>query len=244
MRRLFCLTLTAALLLGACAKSVPPTKTADQYAAEAEQFLQKGKYADAVAAWEKVRDNYYSAELSTLAEMKIGEAQFLGEKYPEATATYELFLKSHPAHPQTGFVLYRLGLCYYRQMLPADRDQTATRNARITLLNLRKLYPDDPHAAEAADLIKVCDDRLAEQDFLVGHFYLRTDKPQATIRRLEPLLSSAPDFSRRDELYFDLLCAYLILDRKDDAQQIFSRLQNEYPASSRIAKARSRLAED
>jgi len=242
MRLLFCLTLISALLLGACTKSVPPTKTAIQYADEAEQFLQRGDYAAAVAAWEKVRDNYYSAELSTLAELKIGEAQFLDENYPEATAAYELFLKAHPAHPQTAFVLYRLGLCYYRQMLPADRDQTATRNARITLLNLRKLYPDDPHAAEAADLVKVCNDRLAEQDFLVGHFYLRTDKPQAASLRLEPLLTSAPDFSRRDELYFDLLCAYLELDRKDDAQQIFARLQNEFPASSRIGKARSRLA--
>jgi len=229
------------LSLGACAKTVPPTKTAAQYADEAERFLQKGKYVDAVAAWEKVRDSYFSAELSTQAELKIAEAYFLDEKFPEATAAYELFLKTHPGHPQTALVLFRLGLCYYRQMLPADRDQTATRNARITFLNLRKLYPDDANAANAAELIKVCDERLAEHEFLIGHFYLRTDKPLAASLRLEPLLAGAPAFSRRAEVYYDLLRAYLALDRDADAKQIFTRMQGEFPDHQLTEKARSLL---
>jgi len=226
-----------ALSLSACAKTVPPTKTAAQYADEAENFLQKGKYPDAVAAWEKVRDSYFSADLSTQAELKIAEAYFLDEKYPEATAAYELFIKTHPGHPQTPLVLYQLGLCYYRQMLPADRDQTATRNARITLLNLRKLYPDDANAAKAAELIKMCEDRLAEHEFLIGHFYLRTDKPLAASLRLEPLLTSAPAFPRRVELYYDLVRAYLALDRNADAKQIFTRMQNEFPDDRLTEKA-------
>lgn len=242
--------LTVVLLLfvigaqSACVKAVPPTKSPKQFAAEAENFLQEGKYTDAVAAWEKVRDNYYSADLSTLAEQKIAEAYFLDEKYPEATAAYELFLKTHPGHPQTAFALFRLGLCYYRQILPADRDQTATRNARITFLNLRKLFPDDPNSAKAAELLKVCDDQLAEHEFLIGHFYLRTDKPLAASLRLEPLLASAPGFSRRDELYYDLLRAYLDLDRAADARQLFTRMQDELPENPLTDKARHLLPGD
>ena len=241
MRLFLFFLLILPLLLSACAKTVPPTKSANQYVEEAEQFLQKGEYADAVAAWEKVRDNYYSAELSTLAELKIADAQFLDEKYPEATSSYELFLKAHPTHPQTAFVLYRLGLCYYRQMLPPDRDQTATRNARITFRNLRKLYPDDARGAEVDQMLKVCNDRLAEQEFLIGDFYLRTGKHQAAAGRLEPLLTSAPDLSRREELYYDLVLINLELFKRQEAEQVFQRLQNEFPQGRLTKKARAAL---
>jgi len=242
MRLRLTLLLLLPLLFSACAKTTPPTKPASYYVEEAEQFLQKGAYSDAVAAWEKVRDNYYSAELSTLAELKIAEAQFLDEKYPEATASYELFLKAHPTHPQTAFVLYRL--CYYRQILPADRDQTATRNARITFRNLRKLFPDDSKAAEVDELLKVCNERLTEQEFLIGDFYLRTGKYQAAAGRLEPLLVGDAPFAQREKLYYDLVQIYFKLGRRNQAEQVVTRLENEFPQGRLTQKVRAALAAD
>lgn len=226
------------LLATACASTVvPPPKTAEHYLEEGEANFEKGRYEDAIANWEKVRDSYFSPELNILSELKIAEAYFLSERYVEAATAYEDFLKQHPDHPRTADVLFQLGLSYFHQMLAPDRDQTATRNALSTFNDLQKRFPDFSRAEELATKIAQCRQRLAEHEVLVGQFYLRTKQYQAASNRISGVLAENPDYPKKDEAYFLLGHAYLMLEQRQRAADAFNSLFREYPASDYVLQA-------
>lgn len=226
------------LLSAACTSTVvPPPRTADYYLQEGEGFFDSGLYEEAIASWEKVRDTYYSPELNVLAEMKIAEAHYLAGNYVEAAAAYEDFLKQHPDHERTAQILYQLGMSYYNQMLSADRDQTATRNALVTFERLLKRFPADPKNEEVGFLAARCRDRLAEHELYVGRFYLRSGDYQAAIHRLEGIFSLYPNYFKRDQVYFYLGQAYLRIGDRQQAITAFNTLFKEFPQSEYIIEA-------
>ncbi len=237
MKNLFS-ALVLLLLASACSSTVvPPPKTADYYLQEGEAFFEEERYDDAIANWEKVRDSYYSPELNILAEMKIAEAYFLSERYVEAATAYEDFLKRHPEHPRTAEIMFQLGLSYYHQMLSPDRDQTTTLNALSTFTDLQKRFPDYPRAHELQEKIAQCQSRLAEHEVIVGNFYLRTKKYQAAANRIRQALDEHPDLANKDEAYYLLGHAYLMLEQRQRAADAFNTLFREYPSSDYVLQA-------
>ncbi len=236
------LPLAMLLFFTACASTqVPPPKTAAFYLEEGESFFEEGLYDDAIAAWEKVRDSYYSPELNILAEQKIAEAYYLAERYTEAAAAYEDFLKQHPSHEEAPKVHYQLGMSYYLQRLSRDRDQTATRNALATFEALLRQYPQAPQAEEVKELASRCRDLLADHEMYVGEFYLRTKRYQAAVGRLEALFTSYPNFYDRDQAYFFLGKAHLMAQNRPKAAEAFNDLFKEFPDSEFILPAQKLL---
>lgn len=241
MRYLMLISLIA-LTLSACGKPVtPPARPADYYLAEGEAMFEKGLYDDAIANWEKVRESYYSPELNIIAELKIAEAYFLAEKYPEAVAAYEDFLKQHPNHDRVPDALFQLGLSYFKQILPPDRDQTATQSAMVTFQDLQKRFPKDRHAEEVEVLIGRCRDSLAAHEVAVGRFYLRTERFDAAINRLEGMFKAYPDYANRDEAWYYLGRAFLEKGEKDKAVKAFNTLSEEFAGSPYRSKAQKAL---
>lgn len=243
MRFICLLLLTVSLITGCADKVIPASKKAQFHAEQGEKFLQNKDYEDAVAAWEKVRDSFHSPELSVLAELKISEAYYLNEKYPEATAACELFLKNHPNHPEMPTVFYRLGMSYFMQMLPSEKDQTASKNAVITFRNLLKRYPEIGNADEIRRHIKTARDRMAEHEVDVAQFYLRTDKLVAAQKRFDYLHNNYPDYLPPEYLYFDMGEAYLELGDRDTAIKFFDLLKLKYPNGKYLDDARELLEE-
>jgi outer membrane protein assembly factor BamD len=241
MRYISLLLLSITLLTGCADKVIPAGQKAQFHADQAEKFMQKQRYPDAIAAWEKVRDSFQSPELNILAELKISEAYYLDEKYLEATAACELFLKNHPNHPEVETVFYRLGMSYFMQILPAEKDQTATKNAIITFSNLLKRYPQIDNADEIRRHIQTARDRLAEHELKVAQFYLRTNEPVAAQKRFDYLLKTYPDYAIPEETYYDVGEAYLELGDRETAIRLFDLMKEKYPTSKYIADAEELL---
>ncbi|BCR05888.1 hypothetical protein DESUT3_29570 [Desulfuromonas versatilis] len=241
MKRLL-LTLLIPLLAAACTSTVvPQPKSAESYLQEGENFFERGLYDDAIGAWEKVRDSYYSPELNVIAELKIAEAYYLDERYAEAAAAYEDFLKQHPDHEKTSRVLYELGMSYYNQRLSADRDQGATRNALSTFESFLQQFPQDPKAEGVQVMADRCRDLLADHELYVGRFYYRTKKYAAASSRLEGLFKRYPNYFHRDEAYYYLGQAYLMKEDRTRAAQAFNELYREFPNSEFILPAQKLL---
>ena len=232
--------LLLATLLGACANkaTIAPAQSAAVYFQEGETALEKGHYDEALAAWGKVRDSYYSPELNILAELKIAETYYRAERYIEASTAYEDFLKQHPGHGRTEEALYWLGKSYYQQILSPDRDQTATRSTLVTFETLIKRYPQSVHRQEAQELVANCRDRLADHELYVGSFYLRTGHAEAAVGRLAGLLQDYPKYNRRDETLFQLGEAYRQAGAKEKAVATFRTLTETFPHSEYAGKAR------
>lgn len=206
MNRSFILGL---IVLALCACSTtqtkqPQVKDAHYYLQQGEIAFEKEHYPAAIEHWQKVRDSFTSPELTALAELKIADAQFKNEQLIEAVAGYEDFLKQHPGHSQTSAIMFRLGKAHYLQILDEDRDQTATRNALATFEQVQANYPESVDTAELNQLILYCKDRLAANETYIGQFYLKTERYQAAISRLEKVRSDYPDYSNLDQVLFYL----------------------------------------
>jgi len=133
-------------------------------------------------------------------------------------------------------------MSYYHQILSADRDQTATRNALVTFETLIKRFPQSSHIDEARTSAAHCRDRLAEHELYVGRFYLSTDHPAATISRLKGLIKDYPAFTGRDAAWFYLGQAYLRSGQREQATAAFKTLAREFPDSEYLPKAQKYVA--
>lgn len=232
------------LILTACGGSkVKPETSAEKYFRQGEKYFESDLIDDAIASWEKVRDTFYSPELSMLAELKIAEAYYVSKRYEEAALAYQEFLKQHPNDFRAANILFRMGMSYYQQILAPDRDQTSTENAMKSFQKLTSRFPNDPRAQEAGNLIQRCRTRLAEHEVYVGRFYLKRKQYQPAIQRLTAILESFPDYYYRDEAYFYLGKAYISTNQHDKAQAVYEKLFEEFPGSDFIEEAQELLTE-
>lgn len=241
--RIVAVLLITAIGLVGCASRKPQTeRTAEFYLKEGEAHFERGAYDQAIESWQKVREIFYSPELNVIAELNIAEAYFAGERYVEAVAAYEDFLRERPDHVRTPDVLYNLGLSYYRQILTIDRDQTATRNALATFEMLTTKFPRDPRTPEVRELIMESRDRLAASELYVGRFYFRTGRYQAAINRLTRLFEDYPSFAEQDKAWFYLGCSLLASGQTDEAGLAFNKLFEHFPDSEYVPRARKSIA--
>jgi len=238
------LILLGSLILAACsAGTVPPPRSASYYFEEGEKYFENNLYQDAIEAWQKVRESYYSPELNTMAELKIAEAQFLSENYAEAAAAYEEFLSAHPRHERIAFVLYSLGESWAQQLLSPDRDQTPTHRMIAAFERLVREFPQDPRVPEARERIRQGRELLGLHEAYVGHMYLVYGKYEAAARRLAPIPQQYPELPELDKVYFELGEAYLKAGDKLKAISTFNELIRTYSTSKYIVKAQKLMEE-
>lgn len=224
--------------LTGCA-TVPTPTTPDAMLKEGDRLAASGHVDDAVNQWKKVREGDYAPELVTQADLKIADAQFAAKKYIEAAAAYENFRKLHPNHVKAPYALYRLGLCYYKEITGIDVDQTPAKNAVMIFEDFLRQHPTSEYADEVKAKLEDCRNKQLQHEVYVGSFYLRTGKLQAGVKRLEEALVTYPK-GRLDEALFHLGTAYLKSGNRDKGYQTLTRLVTEYPAST-FAKDAAKL---
>ena len=229
------------LILAGCASTSPVQKSAETFFAEGEEFYASRNYEEAIDQWKKVKESYFSPELTTRAELKIADAQFDSGNYIEAAASYEDFRKLHPTHEKAPYALYRLGLCYYNQITGIDTDQTPVTNALLTFQSFLRQYPSSEYAADVRQRIELCETKQFQYEIYVGRFYLRTEKYAAAIQRLEEALGRFPRNPYGDEALLYLGQAYLLSGEKTKGRETFVRLTNDYSSSRFIEKAKEFL---
>jgi len=229
------LTLFAILIVAGCA-STPDTRTPQEFFAEGESSLADKNYEEAVAFYKRAKESYASPDLTALAELRIADAHFAAEKFIEAAAAYEEFLKSHPLHEKAPYALYRRGLSFYRMVEGIDLDQTPLANAVELFEQFMGKYPKDPLAKEVEDLLDTCRTMQLQYEIYVGRHYTRTGKYAGAIRRLERALQTFPGSPYHDETLYWLGVAYFESGEKEKGKSVFQRLGREYPESRYVQK--------
>lgn len=224
------LVILLSVLLSACAggKNVEhdPEQEALVRFKQGEEAYGKENYTRAIEHWQAVRDMYHTTELTTLAERKIADAHYAAGETIEAIAGYENFLKQHPEHPQTREILIRLGKAHFSEMLSADRDQTATRNALATFEQVQRNYPAAEDDEEIAEMIRQCKERLAENELYIAGFYIKNESYEAARARLLDLRQKYPGFSHLPKAEFLLAKAYYFTDSTAQSRELLRELEN------------------
>jgi len=94
-----------------------------------EQALFSRKFGTAKERFKKLLESSPESEFSRTARLGLAESYYRDGDYEEAAQAYKDYLELHPLSPNSDYVQYKLGMCYYKLMLPPDRDQSYTLKA-------------------------------------------------------------------------------------------------------------------
>lgn len=152
-----------------------------------------GKYFTAVEFFEEILNRYPFSPEAILAELKAADSSYHLEKYLEAIVLYEEFENRHPTNESIPYVIYQLGMSNLKKVDRVDRDPSGARDAITQFERLLRSYPDSPYTEEAKARIAMATEFLANHEFFVAKYYVRTAKFDQAAIRLNYLLATYPD---------------------------------------------------
>jgi outer membrane protein assembly factor BamD len=191
-------------------------------------------------------DSYPQSIYRADAKLGLGDT-FLGERssesYVMAQNEFREFLNFYPTHERAHYAQFKLAMASFFQMRTAMRDQTETRDAIRELQVYVTRFPDKDLIDEARTKLREAKDRLADWDSGVALHYFRIKWYPGVVGRLVPLLSSDPQYTRRDGVYYYLGESLLKINRPAEALPYFDRLVKEFEQSEYLEKAKARITE-
>ncbi|MEA2084539.1 MAG: outer membrane protein assembly factor BamD [Thermodesulfobacteriota bacterium] len=170
-------------------------ETAESLAMDGLNDFNHGDYYSALEAFEKLKDRYPFSRYSLLAELKSADCKFYKKDYNEAILLYNEFENNHPTNEAIPYVLFQIGMCHFRQIDTIDRDTKTASDAIASFSRLNRTFPGSPYFVEADKRIKAADDFLADHEFYVATFYMKTGEYDQAVGRLEYILTQFPQAS-------------------------------------------------
>jgi outer membrane protein assembly factor BamD len=234
------------LLLLTCSCFGPekkPVLSDAQLLQQAEEAIATKDYEEAQGLLKRLLSEYPASDWIPRAQLALGRAYYLDEKYIEAKAEFQKFLDLHPKHQWVDEAHYYLGLTHFTEISTVDRDQSPAQRALMEFRAVLKEAPDSRYASETAEKIKVCQEKLAGHEFFVGRFYFRKGRYQAAVGRFKYLLSHYPGTGAEEEALYYLGESHYRSREQDQAIFAFSQFLERYPNSEHALKARGRLAQ-
>ena len=243
-RQAFLIAMACIIFLSACASGPPPKKATvdEEFYAEAMDFQSKRNYFDAIPAFEALREKFPLSPYAVQAELRLGECHYLKDEFVEATHYFENFRRLHPSNRDVPYSLYMTGMCYYKQILSPDRDQSFAKEAAEHFQLLIDLYPASPFAGKALCRLTESKRQIAEHEFFVGHFYYKKQNYPGAIERFSKALREYPNSLEKDKVLYYLGESILLSGNMDRGRRILMLLLKGYPESSYAGQAKVLLA--
>ena len=241
------LTIPTALLvtalLAACAglPQEKKVKTDTDYYEKAMQFYTSRNYFDAIPAFEELKEKFPLSPYAVQAELRLGDCHYLKGEQVEAIHYYENFRRLHPSNADVPYSIFMTGMCHYKQILEADRDQTAAKEALEHFQLLVDIYPQSPYSGKALCKISEAQQRIAEHEFFVGNFYFKKQDYDGAAERYTKILKKYPHALKRDRVLYYLADATIQSGKKQRGIRILKLLLRRYPESNYSAEAKSLL---
>ena len=165
----------------------------DSMAMSAIDDFNRGEYSDALKIFDEIKERFPFSPHSLLAELKAADCNYYLEKYPEAITLYQGFEGNHPTNEAMPYVLFQIAMSYYQQIDTIDRDPGAATDAIAAFEKQMKAFPTSPYRTEADGRRLAALNFLANHEFYVAMFYIRTDELEQAEPRLRYVLDTYPD---------------------------------------------------
>jgi outer membrane protein assembly factor BamD len=224
---------------GASAKADPSEQALVD---EGNRAFDDKKYVRAIDRFSKLRTDYPFSPLITQAELKIADAYYLNQQYPEAINGFKEFQSMHPTNENMPFVTLRLGQAHFDQFTSSDRDQKNTEIAKGYFENVITNYPKSPQAAEAKEKLAKTLDILAEHEFTIAQFYFQQQRFPPARDRFEEIIRKYKDTPTAVKSLFYLGESYRSEKNDLKARLAYEALIQHYPQSKFVGEAKVQMA--
>ena len=223
--------------------AAPADPTAEALFAEGSRSLSEKKYARAIDVLQKLKSGHPFSPLLTETELKVADAYYLNQQYPEAITAFKEFQSLHPTNENISFVILRLGQAHLNQFTSVDRDQKNTEIAKGYFETVITNHPKSPHAHEAAEKLAKCIQYLSEHDFNVAIFYHQQEKYPAARDRFEEIVRKYKGTPTAVKSLYYLGESYRKEKNWVKASLAYEALVQHYPETKFAVDARTQLAQ-
>ncbi len=210
-----------------------------------EQELKKDT-EKAILYLRQVIDSFPKSFYAQRAKLLIADAYFRkgdDSNLILAAAEYKEFIRTYPYSPSAAYGQYQVAMTYYKKILKVGRDPSKTIQALAEFKKVVTDYPASDQAKAAQEKIKECEERLAAHSAEVAISYYKRRAYRASISRLSEIMTSYPEFSRLDEVYFYLGDCHFMMRQYDQALPFFTKVVTDYARGPLAKTATKRLAE-
>lgn len=171
----------------------PPEDTAQELYENANDAMRDKKYSTAAEYFTKIKDSFPFSPYAVEAELSLGDAYYLNDKYVEAAEAYKEFESLHPRHEAMPYVLYQIGMSDLKSFVSVDRPTTMVQEAIEYFKRLREQYPNSEYAAKVGDEIHACRKILAEHELYLADVYWQMDNYGPAWKRYSYVVENFPD---------------------------------------------------
>ena len=242
------------LLLPNCSnngKTVVLKETKDsQLFIKGQSFLKSNDYKKAAIEFDKIYLNYPFSSLAPRAEIMTAYSLFQDNQINEAIVKLDEFIEMNPIGEHTKYAQYLLAMSYYVQIPDAGRDPMLSEKALKHFKIVTTKFPDSVYAKDAKFKINYIKNSLAQNELLIGMFYLKNNSPASSIKRFQAIIKNYQTTSVIPETLYRLCEAFLMLGLKEEAIKSSSLLSYNFPnnewtnLSKNIIKDTSELDEN
>lgn len=249
MKNFLCILPIACLvLLGACSSSEPTIKDEDKSAEtlynEAYDYLEKTSYQKAAETFDKVEMEHPYSKWAVKSKLMSAYAYYKDEKYDDAIASLDRFIRLHPGNKDIAYAYYLKGVCYYNQIAPSQKEQSATKDAYDTFSQVIMMFPDSQYAADAKSKMALIEDHLAGHEMTVGRYYLQNKEYISALNRFSTVTDVYQTTAQIEEALYREIEIYTILGLNKEAQKKEEILRRNYPDSKWAKLAAELLTKD
>ena len=252
-------------LLCGCAGEAP--KTALGYTEDAKRAYDAAMesynahdWIEAQTLMREVKRKYSYSKYARLAELRIADADYEQEKYPDAIREYKDFIHAHRSDAEdVAYARARIAESTYQEIpestlvgAPEERDQASVVDAYKELTSYLSDYPDAKQSPHVRELLGQVVARLVRHELYVANFYLARDNYAAAVARIQYALHNyapgspmrrgeAGDADLDAEALLLLGKTYLKMHKWADARQAFEALLHDHGQSPLVIPARGYL---
>ena len=194
----------------------------------------------------QIMDSFPKSFYAQRAKLLIADAYF--RKGDEsnlllAAAEYREFIRTYPYSPSAAYSQYQVAMTFYKKILKPGRDPSKTYQALAEFKKVITDFPASDQAKTAQEKIKDCEERLASHSADIAIGYNKRRAYRASISRLSEIMTSYPDYSRLEDIYFYLGDCHFMMKQYDQAVPFFTKVVTDYPSLALAKTATKRLTE-
>jgi outer membrane protein assembly factor BamD len=186
----------------------------------------------------EVKRKYGYSRYARLAELRLADADYQQEKFPEATAGYKAFIHDYPNDPEIPYARYQVTRTQYDAvsqsfLLPSleERDLASVNDAHASIRAFLNDYPNSSHSAELDYMQAVVTGLLARHELYVARFYLDRGKFDAAVARIQYELRSYSASGLEAEGMVLLAEVYMKQKERQKARVVLELMLTRYPTS-------------
>ena len=192
----------------------------------------------------QVIDSFPKSFYAQRAKLLIADAYFRkGDESSMilAAAEYREFIRSYPYSPSAAYSQYQIAMTFYKKMLKPGRDPSKTIQALTEFKKVITDYPASDQAKDAQVKVQQCEERLARHSAEIAIGYYKRRGYMAAISRLSEVMTTYPNYTQLDSVYFYLGDCHFMLRQYDQAVPFFTKVVSDYPGRKLAKTATDRL---